>query len=38
VLLGALQSGPVLRLFERGEGKRVAAAVHAMVEALLRGS
>jgi AcrR family transcriptional regulator len=38
VLLGGLQSDPVLRLFERGEGKRVAAVVHAMVEALLRGS
>jgi AcrR family transcriptional regulator len=38
MLLGALQSDPVLRLFERGEGKRVGAAVHAMVKALLQGS
>lgn len=35
VLLGALTSDPVLRMFERGEGERVAAVVHAMVEALL---
>jgi len=38
VLLGALQSDPVLRLFERGEGKRVAGAMHAVIDALLRGS
>jgi AcrR family transcriptional regulator len=37
VLLGALTSDPVLRMFERGEGERVAAVVHAVVEALLRG-
>jgi AcrR family transcriptional regulator len=35
VLIGALTSDPVLRMFERGEGKRVAAVVHAMAEALL---
>jgi AcrR family transcriptional regulator len=38
LLLGALTSDPVLRMFERGEGERVAAAVHAVVEALLDGS
>lgn len=38
VLLGALTSDPVLRMFERGEGERVAAVVHAMVRALLAGS
>jgi AcrR family transcriptional regulator len=38
VLLGTLTSDPVLRLFERGEGWRVAAVLHAMVEALIRPS
>jgi AcrR family transcriptional regulator len=35
VLLGALQSDPVLRMFERGEGARVAAVLHAVVAALI---
>jgi AcrR family transcriptional regulator len=38
VLLGTLTSDPVLRLFERGEGRRVAAVLHAVVEALIRPS
>jgi AcrR family transcriptional regulator len=38
VLLGALTSDPVLRMFERGEGKRVAAVLHAVAEALLQRS
>jgi AcrR family transcriptional regulator len=37
VLIGALTSDAVLRMFERGEGKRVAVVVHALVEALLPG-
>jgi AcrR family transcriptional regulator len=36
VLLGALQSDPVLRMFERGEGDRVAAVVHELAAALIR--
>lgn len=36
VLLGTLTSDPVLRLFERGEGRRVAAVLRAMIEALIR--
>ncbi|MHA6619696.1 TetR/AcrR family transcriptional regulator [Pseudonocardia sp. DLS-67] len=36
VLLGALQSDPVLRMFERGEGARVAAIVHELAEGLIR--
>jgi AcrR family transcriptional regulator len=35
VLLGALQSDPVLRMFERGEGARVATVMHAVVAALI---
>jgi AcrR family transcriptional regulator len=35
VLLGALQSDPVLRMFERGEGARVAAVLRAVVAALI---
>jgi AcrR family transcriptional regulator len=35
ILLGALQSDPVLRMFERGEGARVAAVMHAIVTALI---
>jgi AcrR family transcriptional regulator len=38
VLLGALQSDPVLRMFERGEGARVAAAVRELAEGLIRRS
>lgn len=37
LLLGALTSDPVLRMFERGEGKRVSGVLHAMAEALLQG-
>jgi AcrR family transcriptional regulator len=36
VLLGALQSDPVLRMFERGEGARVGAIVHELAVALIR--
>jgi AcrR family transcriptional regulator len=35
ILLGALQCDPVLRLFERREGARVAAALHALAAALI---
>jgi AcrR family transcriptional regulator len=35
VLLGALQSDPILRLFERGEGARLGAVLRAMAAALI---
>ena len=36
VLLGSLQSGPILQLFERGEGRRLGAALRALALGLIQ--
>ncbi|MGF7239414.1 MAG: TetR/AcrR family transcriptional regulator [Frankia sp.] len=38
ILLGALHSDPILRLFERGDSQRLAASLHALAAALFDAS